>query len=247
MIRNLKTNRYIKYNTDYFHKLLKQHTKNDPIFKSADLRKLRSMQNAGADEQDYCPICLEVPYSKCLKLKPCSHVICKNCIESWCYSTITDYDNNDICTCPICREPIKGHLKTEHVPLKVTILLDDDTIIYRFLNYFRNGKKPQYDLSYENINNILYHRMVGFIYYYLPNSISDPQSTVNVIKNINLGGHTDYNADLHIDKNFDFVLLINYYSHYQKIIDEVIEKIRKTNYMYKDKTTKQPLWKITFT
>ena len=138
MIRNLKTNRYIKYDTDYFHKLLKQNTTKDPIFKSADLRKLRRIQKAGADEEDFCPICLEVPYSKCLKLKPCSHSVCKNCLESWCHSTIQNYDN--VCKCPICRTPIKGYLKTKTVPLKVTILLKS-TITDKIKSYVRNMPK----------------------------------------------------------------------------------------------------------
>jgi len=44
------------------------------------------------------------------------------------------------------------------------------------------------------------------------------------------------------------VLLINYYSHYEKVIDEIIEKLYELQYYtYKDETTKQPLWKIDFT
>lgn len=247
MIRNLKTNRYIKYDTDYFHKLLKQNTKNNPIFKSSDLRKLRSMQKAGGDERDVCPVCHEVPYSKCLKLEPCSHFVCENCIQSWCDSF---KDKPDICTCPMCREPITRplHILIKSKPLRVKVT-PCNSVITKFKQYFRNSSRNDAQFSYKNIYEHVYKKMKRTILLTLLNSISDPQNEKNAIKDIHLGGFiNDANADLRAHKRFDFVLLIDYYSHHKALIDSIVEEMYKSKdnpFMYDDEKTKQHLWKAT--
>jgi len=252
MIRNLKTNRYIQYDTNYFHTLLKQHTAQNPVFRSTDLRKLRTItQKAGTIKQGFCPLCLDVPYSECIMLEPCSHFVCEICIKSLC----TTFKNN-ICKCPICRQPIQGPenifvIKTETASITIEVTLRN-SVKTHFKNYLKNVTYKDNHFSYKNIGRIVHETLVNMIMFNLHNTISHPEDAKNIVERFRLGGNSDVvdNADLRSAKMFHFALYIDYYSHNKKIIDRIIEHMYNTRdfkdnlFIYNDSVSKQPLWKV---
>ena len=67
-----------------------------------------SLSNVSMEMREACPICLTA-HAADVRLDPCGHVLCTNCIRSWAsertsYATTARTGSADV-TCPICRQP----------------------------------------------------------------------------------------------------------------------------------------------
>lgn len=121
MIRNLRTNHYIKFGSAHFNTLLKkQETEGTKYFLKKDISKLntaykklrqRGGNRSNVNIEDVCPICLDsVGNLTMVKLIPCNHELCTNCLKTICKSG----RGSNECRCPLCRQMIEGPV--EFVP-----------------------------------------------------------------------------------------------------------------------------------
>lgn len=120
MIRNIKTNNYIKYNSSHFKNLFnKQQQGSGKYFLMKDIKhlsaahkKLKKTQNGGNND-NVCPICLDdgvftsndtIIENKLVSILPCNHHFCLSCLKKFLNTCRQDAE----CKCPFCRGPIRG-------------------------------------------------------------------------------------------------------------------------------------------
>lgn len=183
MIRNIKTNNYIKFNSSHFKNLYnKQLVGSDHYFLSKDVKAISSAykklkkntnhQQGGYDD-DTCPICLVKPNNEdvhvsngmilrneMLTILPCKHRYCKSCLNTF----LKSCKSNLTCKCPLCRGAIRGPVQVIDELVEWyndIILIELDVECRLFKN--ANLKNPVFELKtmHQNAeyikNDIIYY------------------------------------------------------------------------------------------